>query len=106
VTPPLAVASASVGAGLHHAQIKALVSTWVGLSVDGHPVFGKLLTQGTSEAVAYSKFAFVHTGNASGVEITVDGQLVPIGGRALRLVELNTTGFKILRWSNGDPAQP
>ena len=106
VTPPLAVASASAGAGPHHAQIKALATTWVGLSVDGHPVFGKMLTQGTTQAVEYSKFAFIHAGNASGIEITVDGQPVPMGSRSLRLVELNTTGFKILRWSNGDPAQP
>jgi hypothetical protein len=99
-TPPPAPAAA----GLHRAQITAIESTWVAISTDGHQVFGKTMAKGATQDLEYSKFAFVHTGNAAGVEITLDGQPVPMGKQPrLRLVELNTTGFRFLRWSNDDP---
>jgi hypothetical protein len=94
-------------AGLHRAQITAVESTWVAVSTDGHQVFGKTMAKGTTQDLEYSKFAFVHAGNAAGVEITLDGQPVPMGKQPrLRLVELNATGFRFLRWSNDDPSQP
>jgi hypothetical protein len=66
-----------------------------------------MLAKGSTKEVEYSKFAFLHAGNAAGVEITVDGQSVPMGTQPrLRLVELNAGGFRFLRWSNDDPAQP
>jgi hypothetical protein len=65
------------------------------------------MAKGTTQDLEYSKFAFVHAGNAAGVEITLDGQPVPMGKQPrLRLVELNATGFRFLRWSNDDPSQP
>jgi hypothetical protein len=102
-TPP----PAPPAAGLHRAQIRAIESTWVAISTDGHKVFGKMMAKGATQDLEYSKFAFVHAGNAAGVEITLDGQPVPMGKQPrLRLVELNTTGFRFLRWSNDDPHQP
>ena len=93
--------------GLHRAQIKAIEATWVGVSTDGNKIFGGMLAKGSTKELEYSKFAFLHTGNAAGVEITVDGQAVPMGKQPrLRLVELNVSGFRFLRWSNDDPAQP
>jgi len=93
--------------GLHRAQIKAIEATWVGVSTDGNKIFGGMLAKGSTKELEYSKFAFLHTGNAAGVEITVDGQAVPMGKQPrLRLVELNASGFRFLRWSNDDPAQP
>lgn len=101
--PPPAPATA----GRHRAQIRAIESTWIAVSTDGHHVLGKVLPKGATQDLEYSKFAFVHTGNATGVEIILDGQPVPMGNQPrLRLVELNATGFRILRWSNDDPAQP
>ena len=92
---------------LHRAQIKAIQSTWIGVSTDGNKVFAGMLAKGATRDLEYSKFAFLHAGNATGVEIIVDGQTVPMGSRqALRLVELNTTGYRFLRWSNDDPPQP
>jgi hypothetical protein len=103
-TPP---PTAPAPAGLHRGQIRAIESTWVAISTDGHQVFGKILAKGATQDLKYSKFAFVHTGNAAGVEITLDGQPIPMGKQPrLRLVELNATGFRFLRWSNDDPAQP
>jgi hypothetical protein len=94
-------------AGLHRAQITAVESTWVAVSTDGHQVFGKTMAKGATQDLEYSKFAFVHAGNAAGVEITLDGQPVPMGKQPrLRLVELNATGFRFLRWSNDNPSQP
>jgi hypothetical protein len=99
-TPPPAPAAA----GLHRAQITAIESTWVAISTDGHQVFGKTMAKGATQDLEYSKFAFLHTGNAAGVEISMDGQPVPMGKQPrLRLVELNATGFRFLRWSNDDP---
>jgi hypothetical protein len=93
--------------GLHRAQIKAIEATWVGVSTDGNKIFGGMLAKGSTKDLGYSKFAFLHTGNAAGVEITVDGQPVPMGKQPrLRLVELNATGYRFVRWSNDDPAQP
>ena len=97
----------AVATGLHRAQIKAIEATWVGVSTDGNKIFGGMLAKGSTKELEYSKFAFLHTGNAAGVEITVDGQPVPMGKQPrLRLVELNASGFRFLRWSNDDPAQP
>jgi hypothetical protein len=96
--------AAPAPAGLHRAQITAIESTWVAISTDGRQVFGKTMAKGATQDLEYSKFALVHTGNAAGVEITLDGQPVPMGKQPrLRLVELNTTGFRFLRWSNDDP---
>lgn len=107
LAPAPQVAPAAAAAGLHRAQITAIQSTWVAVSTDGHKLFGKVIAKGATEQLEYSKFAFVHTGNAAGVEISVDGQPVPMGQQPrLRLVELNATGFLFLRWSNDDPSQP
>jgi hypothetical protein len=92
---------------LHRAQIKAIQSTWIGISTDGSKVFGGMLAKGATKDLEYSKFAFLHAGNAAGVEILVDGQPVPMASQPrLRLVELNATGYRLLRWSNDDPPQP
>jgi len=92
---------------LHRAQIRAIQTTWIGLSTDGNKIFGGTLTKGTAKDLEYSKFAFLHAGNAAGVEIILDGQPVPMGSQPrLRLVELNATGYRFLRWSNDDPPPP
>jgi hypothetical protein len=92
---------------MHRAQIRAIQSTWIGVSTDGNKVFGGMLAKGATRDLEYSKFAFLHAGNATGVEIIVDGQPVPMGSQPrLRLVELNATGYRFLRWSNDDPPQP
>jgi hypothetical protein len=89
---------------VHRAQIKALQSTWVGISTDGHKIFGATIPKGFSQDLEFSRIAFLHAGNAAGIEVTVDGQTVPMGNKpSLRLVELNTTGFRFLRWMNDDP---
>lgn len=91
----------------HHARIRAIQATWIGISTDGHRVFGGMLAKGETRDLEYSKFAFLHAGNATGVELIVDGHSVPMGSQPrLRLVELNATGYRFLRWSNEDPPQP
>jgi hypothetical protein len=101
--PPIALKAPDV-AIVHHAQIKALQATWVGISTDGHKIFGATIPKGSTQDLEYSKIAFLHAGNGAGIEVTVDGQTVPLGAKpSLRLVELNATGFRFLRWINGDP---
>jgi hypothetical protein len=100
---PIAQAAPAATA-LHRAQIKALQATWVGISTDGHKIFGATIPKGSSQDLEFSKIAFLHAGNAAGIEVTVDGQTVPLGNRpSLRLVELNSTGYRLLRWMNNDP---
>jgi hypothetical protein len=92
---------------VHRAQIRATQATWIGISSDGKKIFGGMLAKGETRDLEYSKFAFLHAGNATGVEIIVDGQPVPMGSQPrLRLVELNATGYRFLRWRNDDPPQP
>jgi hypothetical protein len=101
--PPIALKAPAVPI-VHRAQIKALQSTWVGISADGHKIFGATIPKGSSKDLEYSQIAFLHAGNAAGIEVTVDGQTVPRGAKpSLRLVELNTTGYRLLRWMNDDP---
>jgi Domain of unknown function (DUF4115) len=89
---------------VHRAQVRALQPTWVSISTDGHKIFGATIPKGSTQDLEYSKIAFLHAGNAAGIEVTVDGQTVPMGAKpSLRLVELNTTGYRFLRWSNDDP---
>jgi hypothetical protein len=98
---------AATAPGPHRAHIKALEATWIGASADGHSLFGAMIPKGSTRELEYSKFGFLHVGNAAAVEISVDGQSVPMGNQSrLRLVELTTTGFRFLRWTNDDPPQP
>jgi hypothetical protein len=98
---------AATAPGPHRAHIKALEATWIGASADGHNLFGATIPKNSTRELDYSKFAFLHVGNAAAVEISVDGQSVPMGSQSrLRLVELTTTGFRFLRWTNDDPPQP
>jgi hypothetical protein len=104
---PVPQAIAATAPGPHRAHIKALEATWIGASADGHNLFGATIPKGSTRELEYSKFGFLHVGNAAGVEISVDGQSVPMGSQSrLRLVELTTTGFRFLRWTNDDPPQP
>jgi hypothetical protein len=103
VPPPIAFLATAVPS-VHHAQITARQSTWVSISTDGKKIFGATIPKGSTQDLEYSKIAFLHAGNAAGIEVTVDGQAVPMGDKAsLRLVELNATGYRFLRWINGDP---
>jgi hypothetical protein len=105
--PPAQPLVAANATGHHRAQITALTPTWVGVSTDGRKVFGELIPKGSSKEIQYSNYAFLHVGNAVGVAIVVDGQAVAMGNRpSLKLVELTTTGYKLVRWSNDDPPQP
>jgi hypothetical protein len=110
VEPALKSAPQAIAAtvpGPHRAHIKALEATWIGASADGHNLFGATIPKNSTRELDYSKFAFLHVGNAAAVEISVDGQSVPMGSQSrLRLVELTTTGFRFLRWTNDDPPQP
>jgi hypothetical protein len=101
--PPIALKAPAVPT-VHRARIKALQSTWVSISTDGHRIFGATIPKGSTQDLEYSRIAFLHAGNAAGIEVTVDGQTVPMGNKpSLRLVELNTTGYRLLRWINDDP---
>jgi len=93
--------------GMRHAEIRGLEATWVTASADGKPIFSKIISKGERSQVQFSKYAFLHLGNAKGVEVNVDGQWIQIGrepGR--RLLKVQPSGFSFIPWTNDDPTEP
>lgn len=87
-----------------HASLNILETTWVAACTDGRQVFAELLTAKSTRDLWFSSHAVVRVGNASGVEIAVDGVAVgPLGehGR-LRRIEISPTGFRVLPLKSSD----
>jgi hypothetical protein len=83
---------------VRHATIKTVEPTWIVATSDGKRLFNKKLAKDDVREIEFSEKALLRIGNAKGVDITLDGKPIgPIGGRGQpRLVELNTTGFRLL----------
>jgi hypothetical protein len=83
---------------VRHATIKAVEPTWIVASADGKRLFNKKLAKDDVREIEFSEKVLLRIGNAKGVDITLDGKPIgPIGGRGQpRLVELGTTGFRLL----------
>ena len=83
---------------VRHATIKAAEPTWILATSDGKRLFNKKLAKDDVREIEFSEKALLRIGNAKGVEISLDGKPIgPIGGLGQpRLVELSTTGFRLL----------
>ena len=65
--------------------------TWLSVSSDGKPVFSGLLHPNESKMVEGEKFAKIRVGNAGGLEVHLNGRLLPtLGERGQVLVVLFT----------------
>ena len=83
---------------MRHATIKAAEPTWILATSDGKRLFKKKFAKDDVREIEFSEKAQLRIGNAKGVEISLDGKPIgPIGGLGQpRLVELSTTGFRLL----------
>jgi hypothetical protein len=83
---------------VRHATIKAAEPTWILATSDGKRLFKKKFAKDDVREIEFSEKAQLRIGNAKGVEISLDGKPIgPIGGLGQpRLVELSTTGFRLL----------
>jgi hypothetical protein len=105
--PPIAKQpTATPGPTVHQVHLAILNPAWVSATADGKAVLGKMLAKGDSDEFQFSRVAFVHLGNSSGVAITLDGKPLQLAGDSgpLRLVQITPDGGRILPWTNGDPA--
>lgn len=95
----------AAGSGASRVEVKVLETTWVAATADGKEAFAKLLTKGETREFEFSRIAFLHIGDAAGVEIRLDGK--PVGSLGhpaqLRLIQLTPVGMQFLPWSNRDP---
>lgn len=102
---PAPAKSAAIPAAVHHAQVKWIDASWVSIVVDDGKPFQGTLQKGDTRAIAFSKNATLWLGNASGVEIVLDGvKIAPMTGQ-VRLVELTPTGVKFPKMQAAKQAQ-
>ena len=102
-----AEAAPAVKPGMHRAQLKVTISSWISASADGVPLFAKLLQAGETREIDFQKLSYIHLGKAAGVELTLDGKPCTISpGRALRLVKLEPGGMHVVPWHDADPVEP
>jgi hypothetical protein len=87
-----------------HASIRITETSWVAACTDGKQVFADLLTPKDSRELSFSSRATVRVGNASGVDIALDGAPIgPLGGHGkLRRVEIGRSGFRLLPITSED----
>jgi hypothetical protein len=93
----------------HTVHLTTLNPSWISATADGKAIIAKMLRKGDDNEFQFSRIAFVHLGNGSAVEISLDGKpFHPAGGDAgpLRLVEITPDGARTLPWTNGDPHTP
>ncbi len=102
---PAPAKTAATPAAVHHAQLKWTDASWVSIVVDDGKPFQGTLQKGDTRALAFSKNATLWLGNASGVEIVLDGaKIAPMTGQ-VRLVELTPTGVKFPKMQAAKQAQ-
>lgn len=100
--------AAAAGRISHQVRLAILDPTWVSATADGKVVLAKTFQKGDSGEFQFSRIAFVHLGNSSGVELSLDGRPLRLIGNkgALRLIEITQQGARTVPWTNGDPPSP
>jgi transcriptional regulator with XRE-family HTH domain len=78
--------------------IRAKEDCWIKLSLDGKVIFQSILKKGRSENWQAKKEISLSLGNAGGVELEVNGSLIPSVGRkgqAVKSIVINEDGLKV-----------
>ncbi|MDD2702751.1 MAG: DUF4115 domain-containing protein [Candidatus Omnitrophica bacterium] len=78
--------------------LRAKEDCWVKLSLDGRVIFQSILKKGRSENWQAKKEIVLSLGNAGGVELEVNGSLIPSVGRkgqAIKSIVINEDGLKV-----------
>jgi len=89
--------------GKSRIAIKAKQGSWIDACADGRTVLREYLPQASATDLGFSKVAVVRTGNAGGVEISVNGTSTgPMGALGeVRVMQFDARGFHFLE--EGDP---
>jgi len=89
--------------GKSRIAIKAKQGSWIDACADGRTVLREYLAQAGTANLGFSKVAVVRTGNAGGVEISVNGTSTgPVGAIGqVRVIQFDAQGFHFLE--QGDP---
>jgi hypothetical protein len=83
--------------------IKAMQGSWIDACTDGRTVMRRYLAPSNTAALGFANTAVVRTGNAGGVDISVNGRLAGPLGKAgeVRVIRFDAGGFHLLE--QGDP---
>ena len=83
--------------------IQAKEGSWIDACADGRTVIRRYLAPAGTAELGFSKAAVVRTGNAGGVDISVNGTSAGTVGKAgeVRVVRFDAGGFHVL--APGDP---
>jgi len=89
--------------GKSRIAIKAKQGSWIDACADGRTVLREYLPQAGAADLGFSNVAVVRTGNAGGVEISVNGTSTgPVGALGeVRVIQFDAKGFHFLE--QGDP---
>ena len=101
-SPPQHVKSAAVQ-GKSRIVIQAKQGSWIDACADGRTVIRRYLAPAGTAELGFSNAAVVRTGNAGGVDISVNGTAAgPVGKDGeVRVVRFDAQGFHLLE--QGDP---
>ena len=83
--------------------IQATQGSWIDACADGRTVIRRYIPQSNAADLEFSNVAVVRTGNAGGVEISVNGTSTgPVGALGeVRVIQFDAKGFRFLE--QGDP---
>lgn len=101
VRPPAHV-PASVEQRKSRIVITAQQGSWIDACADGRTVIRRYLPPSTSADLRFSNVAVLRTGNAGGVEVSVDGKATgPMGALGeVRVIRFDAGGFHVLEESD------
>ena len=102
VSPPQQTHSPAVQ-GKSRIVIQAKQGSWIDACADGRTVIRRYLAPAETTQLGFSNLAVVRTGNAGGVDISVNGRLTGALGKIgeVRVIRFDGGGFHLLE--QGDP---
>jgi len=100
---PVVHAQVPVVRGKSRIVIQAKQGSWIDACADGRTVIRRYLAPAGTADLEFSNSAVVRTGNAGGVDISVNGSLAgPVGKLGeVRVIQFDAKGFHLLE--QGDP---
>ncbi|HJX39255.1 MAG TPA: RodZ domain-containing protein [Anaerolineae bacterium] len=91
-TPSPTGTATQVPSGRLQVDVQIISRTWLEVTVDGQPAFRGLIEAGTNWSWFAEDSIAMHVGNASGVLVTLNGQVLgPLGEEAGQVVDIEWT---------------
>lgn len=105
---PLSTAPAQPRQEAVTVTVKATETAWVSLLAEGQNAVIATLQPGEEKTIAGKDLVRLHTGNAGGIEVTLNGKSIGSLGRSgqVRTVVFTPQGFRIVQPSDDDPERP